>query len=68
MSANEDDMYAHKLGPVYMEVRDPQVGEVTFDGSPTRKRDQIKTRDYMDSREGYSTCGLPPLPGVHTSM
>ena len=32
----------------------PQIGEVTCGGSPylTRKRDQIKMRDYMDRRVG----------------
>ena len=35
-----------------MEVGGPQVGEVTRGGSPylACKRDQIKMRDYMESR------------------
>ena len=35
------------LGPVYMEVGGPQIGEVTCDESPhlSCKRDEIKMRD-----------------------
>ena len=40
------------LGPVYMDVGDPQIGEVTCSRSPhlSCKRDQIKMRDYVDRR------------------
>ena len=40
------------LGPVYMEVGGPQIGEVTCGGLPhlTCKRDHIKMRDCMDRR------------------
>ena len=39
-----------------------QVGEVTRGGSPhlSRKRDQIKMRDYMDRRVTSTTWGAPP--------
>ena len=42
--------YPYMLGPVYMKVGDPQIGEVTGGGSPhlSCKRDRIKMRDYMD--------------------
>ena len=47
----------------------PQLGEVTQDGSPrlSCKRDEIKTRDYMDrrvtspKRVTSPTWGPPPL-------
>ena len=44
------------LGPVSIEVGDPQVGEVTCGGSPhlSCKRDQIKMRDYY-GQAGYPT-------------
>ena len=44
--------YPYMLGPVYMKVGDPQIGEVTGGGSPhlSCKRDRIKMRDYMDRR------------------
>ena len=40
----------------------PQVGEVTFGGSPhlSCKRDQIKMGDYMDRRVTSPTWGPPP--------
>ena len=40
------------LGPVYMKVGDPKVGEVTCGKLPhlTCKRDHIKMRDYLDMR------------------
>ena len=40
----------------------PQVGAVTFGGSPhlSCKRDQIKMRDYMDRRVTSPTWGPPP--------
>ena len=40
----------------------PQVGEVTRGGPPhlSRKRDQIKMRDYMDRRVTSLTWGPPP--------
>ena len=43
----------------------PQIGEVTFGGSPhlSCKRDQIKMRDYVDRRVTHQS-GLPHLPGV----
>ena len=49
--------------PVYMEVGEPQIGEVTWGGSPllSRKRDQIlKMRDYMDKRVTPPAWGPPP--------
>ena len=51
------------LGPVYMEVGDGQVGEVTCGGSPNLscKRDQIKMRDYVDRRVTHQSA-LPHLP------
>ena len=50
------------LGPVYREVGDPRVGEVTCGGSPllTCKRDQVKMRDYMVRRVTSPTWGPPP--------
>ena len=44
------------LGPVSIEVGDPQVGEVTCGGSPhlSCKRDEIKMRDYY-GQAGYPT-------------
>ena len=52
------------LGPVYMDVGDPQIGEVTCSRSPhlSCKRDQIKMRDYVDRRVTHQS-GLPHLPG-----
>ena len=43
----------------------PQIGEVTCGGLPhlSRKRDQIKMRDYVDRRVTHQS-GLPHLPGV----
>ena len=43
----------------------PQVGDVTFGGSPhlSCKRDQINMRDYM-ARGLPHLSGLPHLPGV----
>ena len=43
----------------------PQIGEVTCGGSPhlSRKRDQIKMRDYVDRRVTQQS-ELPHLPGV----
>ena len=43
----------------------PQIGEVTCRTSPhlSRKRDQIKMRDYVDRRVTHQS-GLPHLPGV----
>ena len=43
-------LIAGNLGPVYMEMGGPQIGEVTCGWSPhlSCKRDQIKMRDYMD--------------------
>ena len=43
----------------------PQIGEVTCPGSThiSRKRDQIKMRDYVDRRVSHQS-GLPHLPGV----
>ena len=40
----------------------PQIGEVTCRGSPrlSRKRDQIKIRDYVDRRVTHQS-GLPHL-------
>ena len=40
----------------------PQIGEVTCGGSPhlSRKRDQIKMRDYVDRRVTSPTWGPPP--------
>ena len=40
----------------------PQLGEVTFGGSLhlSRKHDQIKMRDYMDTRVTSPTGGPPP--------
>ena len=40
------------LGPVYMKVGDPKVGEVTCGKLPhlTCKRDHIKMRDYLERR------------------
>ena len=40
------------LRPVYMEVGEPQIGEVTCGGSPHPlfKRNQIKMRHYMNRR------------------
>ena len=57
--------YPYMLGPVYMKVGDPQIGEVTRGGSPhlSCKRDQIKMRDYVDRRVTHQS-GLPHLPGV----
>ena len=51
-----------------MEVGDPHVGEVTRGGAPhlSRKRDKIKTKDYMDrkvtppKRVNSTTWGPPP--------
>ena len=42
----------YHLGPVYMELGGPQIGEVTCGGSThlSCKRDYIKTGDYMDRR------------------
>ena len=50
------------LGPVYMEVGGPQVGEETCSGTPhlSCKRDKIKMRDYMDRRVTSATWGPPP--------
>ena len=41
--------YPYMLGPVYMKLGNPQIGEVTCGGSPNLscKRHQIKMRDYM---------------------
>ena len=43
----------------------PQLGEVTYDGSPhlSCERDQIKMRDCMDSGLAHLSM-LPHLPGV----
>ena len=51
-------IFSH-LGPVYMEMRGPQIGEVTCGGSPhlSCKRDQINMRDYMDGRVTPTTEG-----------
>ena len=65
-----------KLGPVYMVVEDPQIGEVKCGESPhltckrrspsPGKRDEIKMKDYMDrrvtppKRVTSSTRGPPP--------
>ena len=40
----------------------PQIGEVTCGGSPhlSRKRDQVKMRDYVDRRVTSPTWGPPP--------
>ena len=45
--------------PVYMEVRGPQISEVTCGGSPhlSCKHDQINMRDYMDGRVTPTTEG-----------
>ena len=45
------------LGPVLHGGGGPQTCEVTCGGSPhlSRKRDEIKMRDYMDRRPGYPT-------------
>ena len=40
----------------------PQIGEVTFGGSPhlSCKHNQIKMRDYVDRRVASPTWGPPP--------
>ena len=59
----------YHLGPVYMELGGPQIGEVTCGGSThlSCKRDYIKMRDYMDRRvtppkEATSPTWGPPPP------
>ena len=41
---------------------EPQIGEVTFGGSPhlSCKHDQMKMRDYVDRRVASPTWGPPP--------
>ena len=54
--------YPYMLGPVYMKVGDPQIGELICGGSPhlSCKRDQIKMRDYLDRQVTPSKQATPP--------
>ena len=59
------------LGPVYMELGGPQLGEVTCGRSPHLlcKRDQMKMRDYMDRQVIYPTkAGYLNYLGSPTSI